>query len=85
MKYNNELLNKISELSIEATDKKINLDNFRLIEFNKKGGIHIKESQKGSFTKYCNGKVTNECIARGKRSPDPKIRRKAVFADNSRK
>jgi len=54
----------------------------------KKGGkpkIHIKESQKGSFTRYCNGKVTNECIQRGKNSPDPKIRRKAVFAQNARR
>ena len=54
----------------------------------KNGGkpkIHIKESQKGSFTRYCNGKVTNECIQRGKNSPDPKIRRKAVFAQNTRR
>lgn len=53
----------------------------------KKGGkpkIHIKESQKGSFTSYCGGKVTNECIQRGKNSPDPKIRKKAVFAQNAR-
>ena len=58
-----------------------------LIEFLKKGGsgIHIKPSQRGSFTKYCNGKVTNECIQKGKNSPDPKIRKKATFALNSRK
>lgn len=56
------------------------------IEFLKKGNkIHIKDSQKGSFTKYCNGKVTNECIQRGKNSPDPKIRKKATFAANARK
>lgn len=46
--------------------------------------IHIKESQKGSFTKYCDGKVTEECIRKGKNSPDPKIRKKAIFAENSR-
>lgn len=52
----------------------------------KKGGkIHIKKSQRGSFTKYCNGKVTNECIQRGKNSPNPKIRKKAVFAQNARR
>jgi len=52
-----------------------------VIEQFKKGyKIKIKESQKGSFTKYCNGKVTNECIQRGKNSPDPKIRKKATFA-----
>ena len=47
--------------------------------------IHIKESQKGSFTRYCGGNVTSECIARGKASPDPRIRKKAIFADNARK
>lgn len=57
-----------------------------MIRFLKNGsGIHIKESQKGSFTKYCKGKVTNECIQKGKNSPDPKIRKKATFADNARK
>ena len=56
------------------------------IQILKKGsGIHIKESQKGSFTKYCNGKVTNECIQKGKNSPNPKIRKKATFAANARK
>lgn len=57
-----------------------------MIRFLKNGsGIHIKESQKGSFTKYCKGKVTNECIQKGKNSPDPKIRKKATFAANARK
>lgn len=57
----------------------------QLVELMKKGSkIHIKESQKGSFTRYCKGKVTEECIQRGKNSPDPKIRKKAVFAQNAR-
>lgn len=57
-----------------------------IISSYKKGNkIHIKESQKGSFTRYCNGKVTSECIRRGKNSPDPKIRKKATFAANARK
>ena len=56
-----------------------------LVEIMKKGSkIHIKESQKGSFTSYCGGKVTEECIRRGKNSSDPKIRKKAVFAQNAR-
>ena len=37
-------------------------------KFKKGSKIKIKESQKGSFTKYCNGKVTEECIAKGLRS-----------------
>ena len=49
-----------------------------------KSGIHIKEKNKGTFTTYCGGKVTDECIQRGKNSPNPKIRKKAVFAQNAR-
>lgn len=57
----------------------------KLAEFLRNGSkIHIKKSQRGSFTRYCNGKVTNECIQRGKNSPDPRIRKKATFAANSR-
>lgn len=54
-------------------------------KFKKGTKIKIKPSQKGSFTRYCGGNVTNECIQRGKNSPDPKIRKKATFAANSRK
>lgn len=50
----------------------------------KKGGM-IKKENIGKFTKYCNGKVTEECINKGKHSPDPKIRKRAVFAQNARK
>lgn len=57
----------------------------QLVEKMKKGAkIHIKESQKGSFTKYCGGNVTEECIRKGKNSPNPKIRKKATFAANAR-
>lgn len=55
------------------------------IPFLKKGsGIHIKKENRGKFTDYCGGKVTNECIQRGKNSTDPKIRKRATFAQNSR-
>ena len=49
------------------------------------GKIHIKKSNRGKFTKYCGGKVTSECIAKGKRSSDPAVRKRAVFAQNARK
>ena len=51
----------------------------------KKGGIHIKKKNRGKFTDYCGGKVTQECIEKGKKSSDPKIRKRATFADNARK
>lgn len=46
--------------------------------------IHIKKQNRGKFTDYCGGKVTDECIQKGKHSPDPKIRKRATFAANVR-
>lgn len=58
----------------------------QMIKMFKKGyKIKIKEKNKGSFTRWCGGNVTNECIKRGKNSPNPAIRKKATFAANSRK
>lgn len=48
------------------------------------GGIHIKKKNRGKFTAYCGGKVTNECIQRGLHSSNPLTRRRANFARNSR-
>lgn len=47
--------------------------------------IHIKKANRGKFTEYCGGKVTSECIARGKNSPNPAVRKRATFAQNSRR
>lgn len=47
--------------------------------------IHIKKENRGKFTEYCGGKVTNECIQRGKSSSSPTIRKRATFAANARK
>ena len=54
-------------------------------QFKDGGGIHIKKKNRGKFTEYCGGKVTSECIARGKRSSSPTIRKRATFAANARK
>lgn len=60
--------------------------NLSLIELFKKGKkIFIKKQNRGKFTEYCNGKVTQECIEKGKNSSNPDIRKRAVFAQNSRK
>lgn len=39
----------------------------------------------GTFTEYCGGKVTEECIQRGLKSPDPKVRARARLAKTFRK
>ena len=66
----------------------INLSIFKvggILDFLKNGsGIHIKKKNRGKFTEYCGGKVTNECIQKGKNSPNPAIRKRATFADNAR-
>ena len=48
------------------------------------GPIHIKKENRGKFTDYCGGKVTNECIQRGLNSPNPLTRKRANFARNAR-
>lgn len=48
------------------------------------GGIHIKKKNRGKFTEYCGGKVTEACIRRGKNSSNPTTRKRATFADNAR-
>lgn len=49
-----------------------------------KSGIKIKKKNRGKFTEYCGGKVTDECIKRAKKSKNPKLRKRAVFAENAR-
>ena len=57
-----------------------------ILEFLKNGsGIHIKKKNKGKFTKYCHGKVTDECIRKAKASGNPTLIKRATFAQNSRK
>ena len=56
------------------------------IPYLKKGsGIHIKKKNRGKFTEYCGGEVTNECIQKAKKSKNPKLRKRATFAQNSRR
>lgn len=50
----------------------------------KRGGINIKKKNRGKFTDYCGGKVTEACIQKGKNSSNPAIRKRATFADNAR-
>ena len=55
------------------------------IEFLKSGQkIKIKKENRGKFTEYCGGKVTQECIDKGKKSFSSKIRKQAIFAENAR-
>ena len=81
--FRNFIINNNKNLDLNLLlNKNLQLD---AIERFKKGNkIKIKDSHKGRFTSYCNGKVTEECIRKGKNSSDPKIRKQATFAANSR-
>ena len=52
--------------------------------FKNGSGIHIKKKNRGKFTDYCGGTVTEECIQRGKHSSNPTTRKRATFAANAR-
>lgn len=81
-KYIEYLLNTVAQ---NITDPN-RIDYRDPVTIAKKGSkIHIKKKNRGKFTDYCGGKVTQECIARGKKSKDPKIRKRATFAANARK
>lgn len=47
----------------------------------RRGWIQKAIKHKGSFRKYCGGKVTRACIDKGKKSKDPKIRKRAQLAE----
>ena len=55
-----------------------------ILYFKKGSDIHIKKKIRGKFTEYCGGKVTDECIQRAKKSNNPTLRKRAIFAQNSR-
>jgi hypothetical protein len=55
------------------------------VRYKSGGSIHIKKKNKGKFTDYCGGKVTEECIRKGKNSSNPTTRKRANFAANARK
>lgn len=61
-----------------------NLELIGVPYFKKGSKIHIKKKNRGKFTDYCNGKVTQECIDRAKKSKNPKLRKRATFAENAR-
>ena len=79
----NKQLSAISKYKISSMPN--SFETPELDVFAKGGKIHIKKANRGKFTDYCGGKVTSECIARGKRSKSAAVRKRATFAANARK
>lgn len=46
--------------------------------------IQDADLEEGSFTEYCGGKVTDECVQRGKKSKDKKTKQRAELAETFR-
>lgn len=84
---NNKQMKVLGDMKLTSLPNSFNAlpDVSTINTFAKGGGIHIKKKNRGKFTSYCGGKVTSECIARGKRSSSPTIRKRATFAQNARK
>ena len=92
---NNEIANGLKRVAgytipitigANAISNEKNGGSLNYIFYLKSGGsIHIKPENRGKFTEYCGGKVTDECIQRAKRSGNKKLIKRAVFAENARK
>ena len=59
--------------------------NDLLLKYKKGGIIKIKSKNIGKFTKYCDGKVTQTCIDKAKKSNNQTLIKRAIFAENARK
>jgi len=79
------LMNGMSKY-VNKTKQLVNMKRLGGIMYKKggKSGIHIKPENRGKFTEYCGGEVTEKCIQKGKNSSDPAVRKRATFAKNAR-
>lgn len=62
----------------------IKIEIFGVPYLKKGSGIHIKKKNRGKFTEYCGGEVTDKCIQKAKNSKNPTLRKRATFAQNAR-
>ncbi len=71
------------ERCVKQIKKQNREKNSSIIEA-KKNWIQDAVKKPGSFTEYCGGKVTDECIQRGKNSPYKKTKQRAELAETFR-
>lgn len=72
-----------NNLSLDQIIDASNYDSY-IIRCKNGSKIHIKKKNRGKFTQYCGGNVTEECIRKGKKSSNAAIRKRAIFAENAR-
>ena len=85
--YKNGLnVNKVKDTLIHVAKNDNTVENNENLLYGKKGSkINIKKKNRGKFTDYCGGNVTQSCINRAKRSGNKTLVKRAVFAENARK
>ena len=78
---------QLKKLNKQSGNVMLSKNGNKLIALIPKGktGIHIKKKNRGKFTDYCGGKVTDSCIRRAKASGNPTLVKRATFAANARK
>ena len=81
----NYVIDNIMPILYNYYNLDIGFNNVYVPKFKKGNKIKIKKENRGKFTEYCGGNVTQECIRKGKNSSNPIIRKRATFADNARK
>jgi hypothetical protein len=84
MKVKLNLSNFNNDFQSNSEITKLNSISDSLIPIGK-SGIHIKKKNRGKFTEYCGGKVTDACIRKAKASGNSKLVKRATFAANARK
>ena len=71
---------------LKEENKKKSSDEWQnVVEAKKDKWIQDAVKKPGSFTEYCGGKVTDECIEKGKKSNNKKTRQRAELAETFRK
>ena len=81
----NKQLSAMSKYKMSSMPNSFGMPELAMLA--KGGKIHIKKANRGKFTDYCGGKVTSECIARGKRSKSAAVRKPldSLVADINRR
>ena len=79
-----ELIKNFDAKTCYESIQKYRLGGYLIFKDGGKPKIHIKKKNRGKFTDYCGGKVTDACIRRAKASGNPTLVKRATFAQNAR-
>ena len=84
MKKSTKLIGSLFWNNKDETFQQLIINGVNITIYKSGSKIHIKKKNRGKFTDYCGGKVTDACIRRAKASGNPTLVKRATFADNAR-